>query len=182
MVLAAVLALLMGTGVAGGRAWIAGSDDLERDQEVTTKVNNEEKDSVLLEEEEIYQEIGEELGIVPLRLGELPDGMTLDRYVIMEDTGWAYIYYLYKENIISVQMFRESAESSANVQWDGESYELENVTNEFGYEKAIEAYCVDEEHQNYGASITYGNAYYSIFGTFSEEKEFLQILNGIYFK
>ena len=182
VVLAAVLALLMGTGVAGGRAWIAGSDDLERDQEVTTKVNNEEKDSVLREEEEIYQEIAERLGIATIRLGDIPKGMVLDSYEIAEDTGWAYMNYLYQEKLICVQMFRESIENSSNVQWDGEGYELENIANEFGYEEIIEAYCVDEEHQNYGASITYGNAYYNIFGTFPEEKEFFQILNGIYFK
>ena len=43
------------------------------------------------------------------------------------------------------------------------------------YEENIEAYCVDEEHQNYGASITYGNGYYNIFGSFTEQNEFLEI-------
>ncbi|MBR4139274.1 MAG: hypothetical protein IKT88_04885, partial [Lachnospiraceae bacterium] len=60
--LAAVLALVMGTGVVGDRAWISDSNDLERETEVTTKVNNDEKDSSLLEEEAIYQEIAEKLG------------------------------------------------------------------------------------------------------------------------
>ena len=40
--LAAVLALVMGTGVVGDRAWISDSNDLERETEVTTKVNNDE--------------------------------------------------------------------------------------------------------------------------------------------
>ena len=62
VVLAAALTLLMGIGVVGDRAWIADSSDLERESEVTTKVNNEEKDSILLEEEAIYQEIAEKLG------------------------------------------------------------------------------------------------------------------------
>ena len=57
---------------------------------------------------------------------------------------------------------------------------IENIKNKYGYE--IEAYCVDEEHQNYGASLTYGNGYYNIFGSFSSKENFLEILNGIYFK
>lgn len=179
--LAGALVLLLGTGVAGGRAWIAGSSDLERVSEVTTKVDNEEKKDILLEEEAIHQEIAEKLGIVPLWLGELPDGMVLDSYVIMEETGWAGVNYLYQGNVICVQMFRESIESSSNVQWDGTAYQLENVTNDCGYEKNIEAFCIDEEHQNYGANITYGNGYYNIAGFF-EKEDFLKILKGIYFK
>ena len=179
--LAAVLVLLMGTGVVGDRAWIAGSSDLERESEVTTKVNNDEKDSVLLEEEVINQEIAEKLGIVPLWLSEIPEGMVIDSYVIMEDTGWAYVNYLYKEKLISIQMFRESKESSGNVQWDGESYKLENVENAYGYAENIEAYCIDEEHLNYGANITYANGYYNVAGFF-EKEEFLKILRGSYFK
>ncbi|MBQ5674527.1 MAG: hypothetical protein IIV45_05505, partial [Lachnospiraceae bacterium] len=69
-----------------------------------------------------------------------------------------------------------------NIQWDGEAYELESISNEFGYVDVIEAYCIDEEHQNYGANIKYGNGYYNILGGFSSESEFLEILNGIYFK
>ena len=179
---AAALVLLLGTGAAGGRAWIAGSSDLQRVSEVTTKVNNEEKDSILLEEEAIHQEIAEKLGIVPLWLGELPEGMVLDSYTVMEETGWAVVNYVYQEKVISIQMFRENIESSSNVQWDGTAYQLENVINDCGYEENIEAFCIDEEHQNYGANITYGNGYYNIFGSFSEKKEFLKILKGIYFK
>ena len=179
--LAAVLVLLMGTGVVGDRAWIAGSSDLERESEVTTKVNNDEKDSILLEEEAVNQEIAEKLGIVPLWLGEVPDGMVLDRYVVMEDTGWACVFYLYEEQLISIKMFRDNIESSTNVQWDGESYELKDVANAYGYEENIKAYCIDEEYSNYTANITYGNGYYNIAGNLSE-KDFLEILNGIYFK
>ena len=181
-VLAAALVLLMGMGAVGSRAWISDSSDIGRETEVTTKVDNEDKKDILLEEEEIYQEIGEKLGIAPMRLGRLPEGMVLDSYAITEDTGWAGVYYLYHEKVINVQMFKDSIEGSSNVQWDGTAYELEGVTNECGYEDLIEAYCIDENNQNYGASISYGNGYYNIAGYFEGEEEFLEILNGIYFK
>lgn len=180
-VLAAALVLLMGMGAVGSRAWISDSSDMDRETEVTTKVDNEDKKDILLEEEEIYQEIGEKLGIAPLWLGYLPKGMKLDSYVITEDTGWAYIYYLYHENVISIQMFKDSIEGSSNVQWDGIAFELNDVSNMYGYEDLIEAYCIDKENGNYGASIKYANGYYKISGSL-EEKEFLEILNGIYFK
>ena len=180
--LAAVLALVMGTGVVGDRAWISDSNDLERETEVTTKVNNDEKDSSLLEEEVIYQEIAEKLGIAPIWLGYIPDGMVIDNYIIYEETGWAGIYYLYNDKVISLQMFKQSIENSSNIQWDGDAIKLNNVVNMHGYEENIEAYCVDEEHQNYGANITYGNGYYNIFSASCDKEEFLKILDGIYFK
>ncbi len=134
LVLAAALVLMMGMGVVGDRAWIADSSDLERESEVTTKVNNEEKDSILLEEEAIYQEIEDTLGIAPMRLGWLPEGMVLDSYTIMENSGWAYLNYLYEDNLISVEMTKRSKESSSNIQWDGIARKLENVQNQYGYE------------------------------------------------
>ena len=182
VVLAAALVLLMGTGVVGDRAWIAKSNDLERVSEVTTKVNNEEKESVLLEEEEIYQEIADKLGIAPMWLGYLPKGMELDSYPIAENTGWAYVNYLYDEKIIYIQMVKDDIEVSSNIQWDGESRKLKNIDNIHGYSENIKAYCVDEENKNYAANIKYGNGYYSILGSFSSDEEFLEILNGIYFK
>ena len=182
MVLAAALVLLMGTGVVGDRAWIAESNDLERVSEVTTKVNNEEKESVLLEEEEIYQEIADKLGIAPMRLAYIPKGMKLDSYSIAENTGWAYVNYLYDEKIISIKMVKDNIEVSSNIQWDGQAKKIENIDNIHGYSENIEAYCVDEENKNYAANIKYGNGYYNILGSFSSDEEFLEILNGIYFK
>lgn len=180
VLLAAALTLLMGLGVAGDRAWISDSSDLERTTEVTTKVNNEEKESILLEEEKIYQEIAETLGIVPMRMGYFPEGMELDSYTIMESTGWAYLYYLYDGKTVQIQMAKDTIEISSNIQWDGSYRKLDSVGNVYGHE--IEAYCIDEENHNYGARLSYGNGYYDIFGTFEEEEEFLEILNWIYFK
>ena len=77
-------------------------------------------------------------------------------------------------------MAKDNIEISSNIQWDGDSKKLENVENKYGYE--IEAYCVDEEHLNYGASLTYGNGYYNILCFDFSEEIFLEILNGIYFK
>lgn len=178
VVLAAALTLLMGIGVVGDRAWIADSSDLERETEVTTKIDTEEKQDQLREEEAIYQEIGEKLGIAPMWLGYMPEGMVLDSYVIMEDTGWAYVNYLYHDNLVCVQMMKKSKESSNNVQWDGDAQPIDFQSEWYD----IEAYVVDDENQNYGANIVYGNGYYNILGTFSSENEFLEILNKIYFK
>lgn len=180
VVLAAALVLLMGMGVVGDRAWIADSSDLERESEVTTKVNNEEKDSIVYEEDAIYQEIAEKLGIAPMWLGYKPEGMVLDSYTIMENTGWVSINYLYEDRLIYIQMAKDNIEVSSNVQWDGNARKMENIQNKYGYE--IDAYCVDEENYSYSANMTYGNGFYNITGFFSTEELFLEILNGVYFK
>lgn len=180
LVLAASLVLLMGIGVVGDRAWISDKKDMERASEVTTKVNNEEKVSVLSEEEAIYQEISEKLGIAALRMGYYPDGMVVDSYLLMENTGWAYVNYVYEDKLITVQMAKDRTEIAGNIQWDGAQKKLENVSNIYGHE--IEAYCIDEAEQKYGAKILYGNGYYEIFGCFSDENEFFSILQHFFFK
>lgn len=177
--LVAVLVLLLGIGAMGNRVWISDGNRIERASEVTTKVNNEKKESILLEEEEIYQEISEELGIAPVWLGYRPDGMELDSYSIIKDTGWAYINYLCNNKLVIVQMTKGEKEISGNVQWDGEHRKLENVTNEYDLE--IEANCIDEEHGLYSAKFTYGYGCYGISGYFQSEEEFVKILERIYF-
>ncbi len=179
--LAAAMVLLLGMGAMGDQAWISQNEDMNRASEFTTKINNEEKESVLLEEEAVYQEIAEELGIAPIWLGYIPEGMVLDSYTVMESTGWAYINYLYEGNVISVQMTKAAKEVSSNIQWDGEYEKLKDISNDYGYKEYMEAYCVDESNRNYVAGITYGNGYYKISGYFDRE-EFLKILQQIYFK
>lgn len=180
LVVAAVLVLVLGMGVMGDRAWISKKEDMERASELTTKVDNEEKESVLAEEEAIYQEIAETLGIAPMRLGYFPDGMELDSYSIAENTGWAYVNYLYEGELITIQMAKDHKEISGNVQWDGGHQIFERVKNNYGYN--VEVYCMDEQQQKYGAKIVYGNGYYEIFGCFSEKNEFFSILEQIFFK
>ena len=180
LVLAAALTLLLGLGVMGDRAWISRKENMERASELTTKVNNEEKISVLREEEDIYQEIAETLGIAPLRLGYLPEGMELDSYSIAENTGWAYVNYMYEGELITVQMVKDYKEIAGNVQWDGAYGKIKGIENIYGHE--IEAYCVDEKEQKYDAKILYGNGYYEIFGCFSEKNEFFCILEQLFFK
>lgn len=177
-VLAAALVFMLGMGVVGDRAWIMGSNDLERESEVTTKIDNEDKEDILLEEEPIYREIAEKIGIVPMRLGYIPEGMLLDSYVVAEGTGVASVVYSYDDSIVTIKMAKASMEMSNNVQWDGNSRKLEISSDSYD----IEAYCTDEEHHNYAANITYGNGYYSIFGVFSGDEEFFEILSKIYFK
>lgn len=177
--LVAVLVLLLGIGAMGNRVWISDGNRIERASEVTTKVNNEKKESILLEEEEIYQEISEELGIAPVWLGYRPDGMKLDSYTIIKDTGWAYVNYLFENKVITVQMTKGQGEVSGNVQWIGDYRILEDVENIYDIE--IDACCTDEEHKLYSAKFNYDYGCYGISGCFQEEEEFLKILERIYF-
>ena len=182
VVRAAALSMLFGSAVVGDRAWISDSTDLERETEVTTKVNTDEKESILREEEEIYREIGEKLGIMPMRTAGMPDGIVLDSYLIMDSTGWACLNYLYHDNLICIQMAKENIESSSNVQWDGNSRKIDNISNIHGFTENITAYCIDENNHNYIANVSYGNGFYVISCNCMDENEFLEILNGIYFK
>ena len=50
----------------------------------------------------------------------------------MEDTGWAYLNYLYEDKLISIQMAKNNIEISSNIQWDGEAKKIENVVFDRG--------------------------------------------------
>lgn len=180
LILAASLTMLMGLGVMGNRAWISHKEEMERASEITIKIDNEEKADILREEEKIYQEISEKLGIAQIKLSYYPESMVMDSYSIVEDTGWAYVNYIYEGNVVTIQVAKDHTEVSGNIQWDGQYEKLEEVPNKYGYQ--IDAYCIDEEHNNYAAEILYGNAYYNIFGCFFDKNEFFSILNGIFFK
>ena len=80
----------------------------------------------------------------------------------------------------SIQMTKNYKEVSGSIQWDGEQERISGIENLHGHK--IDAYCVDEENQNYVAQILYGNGYYEIYGHFSEKNEFFFILEQLFFK
>lgn len=178
--LAAGLILLSGMSVMGDKSWWMRGTDGEIKGELTTKIENAGKDTIMEEENAMYQEIAEQLGISPMMFGYVPDGMVLDSYAISPDTGWAFVNYMYQGTCISVQMSKGLTESLSNVRWDGEVREIDIEFETPGYE--VNAYCVDVEHGNYGASIYYAGGYYCILGRFESEKDFLMLLREIYFE
>ncbi|MGN0335283.1 MAG: DUF4367 domain-containing protein [Lachnospiraceae bacterium] len=178
LILAAALVLTLAAGMSalGDRFWMTQSTDVEREAEISTKVNNEEKESILTETEEIYREIEEALGIAPMWFGYLPKGTVLDDYEILEEAGIAYLYFTYGEKIIKVAMSKKNKEMSWNTQFDGGVEQVDYSSQ--AYE--VELYRMKEEPLCYFANIRYGNGYYFIVGSTGDE--IFKILDYIFFK
>lgn len=175
-----VLVLVMGISVFGERIWCLQGTNHVQDGELSTNISTGEQGDILVEEEEMYREIKETLGIAPMRLGHLPEGMVLEEYKIAEVAGVAYVNYSYEGKYIYIRMKKIDEELEGEIQWDGNVKKLDLDQEEFVYH--IEAYCVDLENNNYGAIIQHENAYYDIQGRFEDENIFLEILYGIYFE
>ncbi len=174
---AMVLVFALGIGAAGERVWLTRTTDIERDSEITTKVNNEEKEPVMKETEEIYQEIQEKLGILPIYFGYWPEGAELDRYTILDGTGIATLHYGVKGETINVKMSKKELETSVSIQPDGN---IEQIPYESEIME-VELYYIGQETNIYIANIKYGNGYYCLTGNF-EENEIFSVLDNIYFK
>lgn len=176
----ALLVMVMGMGVLGERIWKMQGTSSVQDGELSTVISNGAQENLVMEDEKMYQEIKDALGIAPMQFGYVPEGMALKTYRISEETGWACVEYIYQEQYVYVQMCKHDKESLGNIQWDGSARKLGLEQEDLLYD--IEAYCVDLENNNYGAMIHYGDAYYDIQGRFEDENVFLEILYGIYFE
>lgn len=178
-VLAAATMLLMAMGISsmGDRLWRSESLPVERESEVSVKVNNEEKSPVLKEEEEVYREIQETLGIQPLQFGYLPHKMEFDQFRIMQGTGVATAFYQREEQVMRVTMSKHIIENSTNLQADGTA----EVLRDFSCSYDAEVYCITDIETEYLINLEYGNGYYSIWTNLPKEEVFL-ILENIFFK
>ncbi len=181
-VLAAILVLLLAVefGTVGKKVYTPEAVVEHRDGEVVIKVNNDVRIESEVEEEEIYQEINDRLGILSLRLGYKPQGMEVYKVDILEDLGEAVIHFEYKDQVFSMYMSRNYMETGSYAKPDGNG-EVSEVVDNFILNKNIEIIKTkNEEGKDMLLSeITYNNMSYIIYGNI-ELEEFLKIMEEIY--
>ncbi len=183
-VLAAVLVLLFAVefGTVGKRVYTPEAVTEPRDGEVVIKVNNDERIESEVEEEEIYQEIENRLGIRALRLGYKPQGMDLYKVVISETYGEAKLFFSYNEQMLYIYISRDFSRAGSYVKTDGDGKIIETVEN-FILDKEIEV--VEGKNEGEGhlflSEISHDNVFYAIYGDI-ELEEFLKIIQEIYKK
>ena len=184
VVLAAVLVLTFafGMGITGQKVYTPEAVVEHRDGEVIIKINNEERIERGVEEEEVYQEIEERLGILALRLGYKPQGMELYKVEILEDLGEAKVKYLYENQFINVYISRDFSQSGIVIKADGfgkvvDSVEVYNIRE---YVDVQEMKSSDGK-KAYLTRIINDNVSYFVEGVVKKE-EFLKIISEIYNK
>ena len=178
--LVAILALGVGMVGSGKKVYLPVVSQREDGDESTTKVNN--SDSAVAssyDEEEVCQEIEDQLGVLPIRFGYQPKGMTLEKYRITEEKE-AFLKYTCESEMIHVYISKDYDESSIHFKMDGD---LKNTVHAEAMSMEIPVYQYEDSKENVymQSSFEYLNTYYSIDAMMGQE-EFEKILENIIIK
>lgn len=179
---AATVALLItvaGLGVNGARLYVM--EAVKQEDESIYDITTDADDNfyVNLTEEEAYDRIEEELGILALRLGNKPNGMELGDVFIDAEMGEAVMEFHYNNHVLSIYENKQSTSAYFQTHLDGEVVDTIEL---FYLGKGIEILKIDKNDGNiaYHAQLEYGNAFYHLISDM-EITEIENILYGIIF-
>lgn len=186
LALAAVLVLVFGsvmTGVGSKSYWkilwdrIAGNEHVS----VINVENMETQQTEDVDELQLFKNIREKLGILPVRFEYVPVGMRLQEYEIDQEQGRAVIIYKYKDQFIRYSMYMNNDDSSFA------QTELDELVNEYqvtcdnGVEIEVKEYEIEgTDKKRYLATFEYMDAQYEIKGIM-EKQEIDEILKNLFF-
>ena len=186
LALAAVLVLVFGsvmTGVGSKSYWKILWDRMIGEEELSV-INVENMDSQKtedLDEIQIFKEIRQELGILPVRFSYMPIDMFIKEYEIDYNQSRAVIIYGYNDRVIRYTMYMNNGDSSF-VQT-----ELDKLINEYqivcdnDVEINVREYEIEgTDEKRYLATFEYMDAQYEIKGIM-EKEEIDKILENLYF-
>lgn len=186
LALAAVLVLVFGsvmTGVGSKSYWkvlwdrIAGNEHVS----VINVENMETQQTEDIDELQLFKEIREKLGILPVRFGYMPNDMFIKDYELAFDQNKAVLLYDYYGQTIKYTMYMNDTDSSFA------QTELDKLINEYQIETDanvninVKEYQIDgSNNKRYVAEFEYMDAQYEIKGII-EEEELNKILKNLYF-
>lgn len=178
-----VLVLAIGMTSVGGRPYWLKVADLMLGNENTVKVNTEGEDrleTTKVDEKEAYEQIKEELGIEPVQLQYMPQGMEFYDAVIEKELGNAKLFYLYKDQTIEYEIcyqYSDVARSISNEDNYIERYNKEN--SDMNIE--IKEFQVDSVQQKvYSATFKKNEVLYRLRGVI-EKEEMEKIVENLFF-
>ena len=122
--------------------------------------------------------IKNKLGISPVEIVYVPNGMLYSNYLVDTEDGIASIYYTYKNTIVNISMYKKNSKSYHSQKFDGEILDSIEIRSE-----AIEAtiWRIKNLNENsYIATFEYGETYYTICGNLPKN-EFEKMVMSIAF-
>ena len=179
--LVAILALGVGMVGSGKKVYLPVVSQKEEGDESTTKVNNSEEGIAReYDEEEVCQEIEEQLGVLPVRLGYQPQGMVLQEYWINKAATEAIVKYACGEEKIHIYISKDYDNSSVNYKIDGVVNEVINMS---AMRMDVPVYQYEDTKGDiyFQVSFEYLNTYYSI-DAMMEKDEFKKLLENLIIK
>lgn len=186
--LAAVIVLVCGsvmTGVGSKSYWKVLWDKVTGEENLSF-IEVEEMDAQRPEDEDIdevylFRRIRDELGIVTVRFGYMPNNMYLANYEIEKEQNRVALFYQYNEQIIKYTMYMNDTDSSFVQSEPDELINEYQIISSNGVSIYIKEYKVDELKNNrYIAEFEYMDAQYEIKGNM-EKEEFDKIIENLFF-
>lgn len=178
--MAAIFISMAGVGASGAKLYVMKVAEQQSDGSYDITTDKDENFYVELTEEEAYERIEEEIGILALRLGSKPRDMRLKDVFIDAETGEALMEFQYDDHILTIYANKQIKEASFNAQLDGKLIE---TIETFYLEKSVEVVEIDNNDGVifYRTQIEHANAYYLLSSDMKLE-QFESILYDIIFK
>lgn len=159
---AATVALLItvaGLGVNGARLYVMRVEKQQGESAFDITTDIDDALYVELTEEEAYERIEEEIGILALRLGHKPNGMELSEVFIDMEMGEALMEFSYNGSALTIYENKQNSDASFNIQLDGE---IVDTIETFYFGKELEIHKVTKKNGDvvYQTQIEYANAFY----------------------
>lgn len=178
--LSAILIAAVGAGASGSRLFSPRVEESAVPGEFNVQIiTGDEVYYFEMAEDEAYEEIEEQLGILALRLGYKPQGMNLEKVYIDAEMGEALMEFSLENYVFRIYENKQNDSSAFNTYVDGQV--IETVEN-FYYDLEMNIIEIDEESATiYATQLEYGDAYYYIVGNLSLN-EIENIIYGFIFK
>ena len=184
VVLAAVLVLVLAFGSVsmGSKSYWKELLDVIVGDESVKVINVEDMDKQSTEdvdEVNAYNEIGDALGVVAVKLVYKPQGMKLVDYIIDQELGQAKLFYKYNEESIRYTIYANNEDSSLGSKEEDElieQYTMKIQSNEI----KVSVYKLPEHENREVASFEYKGVHYELKGSM-EQQEFEKILKNLFF-
>lgn len=150
---------------------------------INANVEGNNSDSGLNEmdaEEQAYQQVKDELGFDPVRLGYLPEGMVFEESVLDETSQDAYLYYRIEDKTVSYFIKKHYTEGKLSSDIEDEMISQFYIqTNEINI-KISEYGIKGRTEKKYMAEFVYNDTWYCVAGQI-EKKEMEKIIKNLIF-
>lgn len=177
---AAIFISMAGVGASGAKLYVMKVAEQQSDGSYDITTDKDENFYVELTEEEAYERIEEEIGILALRLGDKPKGLELEKVYISNEMGEAVMEFHYGDHILSIYESKQSRNVSTNLQADGKQVDAIEI---FHLGQTIDVTEIDKNAGSifYQVQLEFGNGYYHVSSDMNLDN-FESVLYGIVFK
>ena len=173
--------LAVGCGSEASRAYVQRMLSLVSGGQLSITLSGDENNirNLSVEEEKIYKNIKDALGVAPIDWTYSPDSMVLEEYQIEDTTHSCIVFYEINGKPMTVQIYKNVQEDSKVAKYDGEIIKTTRIKSA-NLEVPIWQINNWKETKAYVVQFEYANGFYIITGEIDDEN-FTKLIQSINF-